>query len=154
MDVLNKIRRNVEPIVLGLGLNVWDILFEKEGKNKFLRVYIFKTDGLFVTLDDCEKVSLAVSKKLDEIDLIDERYFLEVSSVGTQRKLTQEKHFVNSIDKDVHVKLKKIYEGKRHLRGNLKAYEDGNIKIQTDDEVYTINLKDCLYVKLEDLKKI
>ena len=93
-------------------------------------------------------------KLYDEIDLIDERYFLEVSSVGTQRKLTQEKHFVNSIDKDVHVKLKKICEGKRHLRGNLKAYEDGNIKIQTDDEVYTINLKDCLYVKLEDLKKI
>ena len=154
MNVLNKIRESIEPIVFSLGLNVWDILFEKEGKNKFLRVYIFKNNGFFVTLDDCEKVSLEVSKKLDELDVIEERYFLEVSSVGTQRKLTQEKHFINSIGKDVHVKLKKIFAGKKHIRGNLKGYEDGKINLQTDDEVYNINLKDCLYVKLEDLKKI
>ena len=37
MNVLSKIRENVEPIVLDLGINVWDVLFEREGSNKFLR---------------------------------------------------------------------------------------------------------------------
>ena len=150
MNVLNKIRENLEPIVLDLGLDVWDILFENEGHNKFLRVYIFKNDGLVVTLDDCEKVSLKVSEKLDEIDLIEERYFLEVSSVGTQRKLTKDKHFLNSINKSVHIKFKRPFGGKKHLRGILKKFEDGKISLQTNDEIYNIPLKNCLYVKLND----
>ena len=45
MKVLKVIKENLEPIILRLGFNVWDILFEKEGSSKFLRVYIFKNDG-------------------------------------------------------------------------------------------------------------
>lgn len=148
MNVLSKIRENVEPIVSDLGINVWDVLFEREGSNKFLRVYIFKGDGVAITLDDCEKVSLYVSKKLDEMDIIDERYFLEVSSVGVERKLTKEKHFLNSIGNKVHIKFKKSFGGKKHLKGILKDFGDGIIKLETSDEIFNIPFKNCLYVKL------
>lgn len=153
MSVLNKIRENVEPIVLNLGINVWDVLFEKEGTNKFLRVYIFKGDGVAITLDDCEKVSLKVSEKLDEMDIIEEKYFLEVSSVGTERKLTKEKHFLNSIGKNVHIKFKKSYGGKKHLKGILKDFENSTIKLETSDEIFSIPFKNCLYVKLDEKKE-
>ena len=149
MSVLNTIRKTVEPVVLNLGYNIWDILFEKEGGSKFLRVYIFKDDGVNITLDDCELVSNKVSKKLDEIDVVNERYYLEVSSVGVDRKLAKEKHFINSIGKNVYLKFKKTFEGRKNLKGVLKEFKEGNIKIQTKDEVFCIPTKNCSYIKLD-----
>lgn len=153
MNVMNVVRKNLEPIILGFKINVWDILFEKEGDNKFLRVYIFKNNGVKITLDDCEMVSNAVSKKLDEIDVIKERYYLEVSSIGTERKLTKENHFLSSIGETVHIKFKKPYGGKRHLKGILKNYKDGEIEIETEDELFSFSVKQCLYVKINELEK-
>ena len=83
------------------------------------------------------------------MDIIEEKYFLEVSSVGLERKLTKEKHFLNSIDKKVHIKFKKSFGGKKHLKGILKGFEDGIIKLETSDEIFNIPFKNCLYVKLD-----
>ena len=150
MKVLKVIKENLEPIILRLGFNVWDILFEKEGSSKFLRVYIFKNDGSNITLDDCELVSNELSKKLDELDIVQERYYLEVSSVGLERKLIKEKHFLNSVGSSIHLKFKKSFEGKKNLKGILKGLKDGKIMVETKDEIYYIPIKNCSYVKLED----
>ena len=50
------------------------------GRGKLLRLYIDKPGG--VTLDDCERVSHAVSAVLDAEDPIPGHYTLEVSSPG------------------------------------------------------------------------
>ncbi len=149
MSILNVVRENLEPIILNMGLNVWDIQFEKEGTSKFLRVYIFKKNGDSVTLDDCEMVSYEVSKKLDEIDVVKEKYFLEVSSIGIDRKLAKEIHFKNSIGRHVNIKFKKTFEGKKHLKGILKSFKDGEIELQTMDEIFNIPIKNCSFVKLD-----
>ena len=153
-DVLETIRKNIEPIILELGLNVWDVSFEKEGKNNFLRVYIFKISGESITLDDCELVSANISQVLDKLDLIENRYYLEVSSVGLNRKLVKENHFLNSIGKKVFLKFKKTFEGKKNLKGILKEFKNGKLTLETKDEMFYVELKNCLYVKLEDELKM
>ena len=40
-----------EPIAKDLGLTLWDVRFEKEGANWYLRVFIDKDGG--VSIDDC-----------------------------------------------------------------------------------------------------
>ena len=153
-DALETIRKNIEPIILELGLNVWDVSFEKEGKNNFLRVYIFKISGESITLDDCELVSANISQVLDKLDLIENRYYLEVSSVGLNRKLVKENHFLNSIGKKVFLKFKKTFEGKKNLKGILKEFKNGKLTLETKDEMFYVELKNCLYVKLEDELKM
>lgn len=150
MNLLENLRSNLEPIILSFGVNVWDIVFEKEGKNKFLRIYIFKSSGAGITLYDCEMVSKAVSKKLDDIDIIENRYYLEVSSVGVGRKLTKEEHFLNSIGSNVYIKFKRSFTEFKSLKGVLRGYELDKIKIENRGEIFEFLLENCSYVKLDD----
>lgn len=66
-------------------LELFNVEFVKEGRERFLRVYIDKPerpDGEdeYVDIEECEKVSRFLSDRLDEEDPIAENYMLEVSS--------------------------------------------------------------------------
>ena len=100
-------------------------------------------------------VSKKVSKMLDEIDLIKSRYYLEVSSIGLNRKLVKENHFLNSIGKNIFLKFKKTFDGKKNLKGILKGFKNGKLTLETKDELFYVDLKSCLYVKLlDELKNV
>ena len=85
-------------------LYLWDCEFVKEGRDWFLRVYIDRTDGEYVSTDDCEKVSEFISKEMDERDPIEQNYYLEVSSPGMDRELIKPEHFRACIGQEVEVK--------------------------------------------------
>ena len=71
-------------------LELYNVEFVKEGKDRFLRVYIDKAQDAedeYVDTDDCELVSRYLSEKLDEEDPIEDNYYLEVSSPGLERTL-------------------------------------------------------------------
>ena len=93
----------LEPILSECQFELVDIDYEKEAGDWYLRVYIDKPGG--ITIDDCEKVSRALSDKLDEADFIDEAYILEVSSPGLTRPLKKEKDFERNIGKPVEMKF-------------------------------------------------
>ena len=70
------------------GLELYNVEFVKEGRDWFLRVYIDKlspSEEEYVSTDDCEKVSRFLSDQLDRLDLIEQNYYLEVSSPGMDR---------------------------------------------------------------------
>ena len=62
--VWRKYRQRVEalvrPTVEGMGLRLWDVVFEKEGPDWYLRVLIDKTDGTTMDTDTCADVSHAL----------------------------------------------------------------------------------------------
>lgn len=78
--VLSDVVKLAEEIREDLDLILVDTQFVKEHGRRILRFIINKEGG--VTLSDCEAFSRAVSVRLDEEDIIEERYFLEVSSPG------------------------------------------------------------------------
>ena len=59
----------VRPVVEGMDLRLWDVRFEKEGPDWFLRVLIDRDEPL--DTDTCEAVSRAIDPLLDEADPID-----------------------------------------------------------------------------------
>ena len=75
------------PILENFGVELYDIDFEKEGSDWYLRVYIDKEGG--VNIDDCEKVSREFNTVLDSEDYIEETYIFEVSSPKSH---PQERH--------------------------------------------------------------
>ena len=82
----------VRPITDELGLDLWDVRFEKEGSIWYLRVFLDKEEG--VNIDDCENVSRRLSPILDEVDPIAQSYTLEVSSPGIGRDLRRHIHIL------------------------------------------------------------
>ena len=83
------------PITEEYDLEIYDVEYVKEGSDWYLRAYIDKEGG--VTIEDCEKVSRAVSEVMDKEDFIPDAYILEVSSPGLGRALKKDKHLAKSI---------------------------------------------------------
>jgi ribosome maturation factor RimP len=131
----------VTPIVDENNLKLWDVCYEKEGSDYYLRVYVDKEDG--VTIDDCVTVSRALELKLDEADKIKDAYILEVSSPGLTRPLKRENDFKNSIGRLVDIKFYKPQEigseKTKEYTGVLEAYSDTDITV-SDDEAHEIKL--------------
>lgn len=149
MKVTDVVYDLARPLAESMNLAIWNVCLEKEGKNLFLRVYIDKENG-FVDLDDCAVMSKEISKKLDEIDPIDRSYFLEVLSVGVNRRLLRPEHFEKLNGRLVSLKLFKSFEGKKKFVGILRGFADSKIKLETDDEVIEVLFSNCASVKLKD----
>ena len=76
--MVEKIRKAIEPLIEENNYRVDEVEYVKEGSQNFLRVIIDK-DGI-IDVEDCVKVFRLIDPVLDEIDLIDESYILDVCS--------------------------------------------------------------------------
>lgn len=137
----------VRPITDELGLDLWDVRFEKEGSTWYLRIFLDKEEG--VNIDDCENVSRRLSPILDATDPIVQSYTLEVSSPGIGRDLRRPEHFEAFLGADIHVRLIRPIEGERDFVGQLVSYEDGDITLLLDDDLeMTVGMDETAFVRL------
>lgn len=98
-NIEEKVETLITETINNLGYELYDVVYEKEAQDYYLRIFIDKLDG--ISLNDCEKVNDAISDMLDEADYIKEQYFLEVSSPGVERVLRKEKHLQASLGKEI-----------------------------------------------------
>ena len=135
------------PLLEELGLKLWDIKYEKEGSSWFLRYFIDKDGG--VTIEDCENFSRRVDKILDEVDPIDQSYYLEVSSPGIERELRKREHFEACLGERITVKTIRPIEGRQEFVGKLLGEGDGKITIQPEgEEPMELERNQVAYVRL------
>ena len=139
-----KIFEELEPIINGLNISLYDVIYEKEGKDFYLRIFIEKDGG--VDISDCENVNNAINDILDEKDFIKGHYYLEVSSAGLEKILRLDKHFENNIGNKIQISLYKPINNSKNVIGILKDYDDEKIVIGAD-EILEINKKDISLIK-------
>ncbi|MCY8565011.1 ribosome maturation factor RimP [Bacillus sonorensis] len=125
--VIDTVSEMVQPILDNLQLELVDIEFVKEGQNWFLRVFIDSDDG--VDIEECAKVSEALSEKLDEADPIKQNYFLEVSSPGAERPLKKEADFRKALGKNVYIKTYEPIEDNKEFEGTLSAFDGETVEV-------------------------
>lgn len=135
----------LEPILSECQFELVDIDYEKEAGDWYLRIYIDKLGG--ITIDDCEKVSRALSDRLDEEDFINEAYVLEVSSPGLTRPLKKEKDFERNIGKPVEMKFFRSVGGRKELTAELKAYDRDSITVCADGADLVIERKNLSMIR-------
>ena len=134
-----ELAKLLEPTVERLGFELADLEVRLGSKGGMVRVFIDKPDG--IDLEDCEKVSLAVSALLDVEDPVPGNYNLEVSSPGLDRKLTKVEHFQRFEGQTVKVQMRFPIEGRRRFRGTLVSSDDENIVVEVDGESHSLPLK-------------
>ena len=163
-----KIENLLKPIIENLGYELYDVIYEKEAKDYYLRIFIDKPEG--ISLEDCEKVNDAISDLLDEANYIKEQYFLEVSSPGVERLLRKEKHLKQSIGKEITVNLfkpinmeeneneenqnnkkqkKKKEKMQKQIDGILKDFSKEQITLNVENKELIINTKNIANMKLK-----
>lgn len=144
-NIETKVQNLLEDIINNLGYELYDVVYEKEGKDYYLRIFIDKDEG--ISINDCETVNNAINDVLDEEDLIKEQYFLEVSSPGIERTLRKEKHFIKQIGNEISLKLYKPIDKQKELRGLLEEYNNNEITINVNNKSLKVNLKDIAIAK-------
>jgi len=134
----------ITPVVEDSGVELYDIEFVKEGGSRILRLFIDKEGG--VDLNDCERVSRAVSAVLDEHDPIETAYRLQVGSPGIERRIVKPSHFRRYVGHKVLVKLfaphspqdpdaaESVTTGRKKFTGVLSEYDDtGKVTLKDED---------------------
>ena len=139
----------VRPTVEGFGLRLWDVRFEKEGPDWFLRVLIDRDEPL--DTDTCEAVSRAIDPLLDEADPIEQSYYLEVGSPGLGRKLTRPEHYEAVKGQKISVKLFRANEyGTKEFSGILTGREGNTITVETENGTVNFEASAASTVRLCD----
>lgn len=98
-NIENKVEALITKTIEGLGYELYDVIYEKEAQDYYLRIFIDTPEG--ISIEDCEKVNDAITDMLDEADYIKEQYFLEISSPGIERLLRKDKHLQANIGKEI-----------------------------------------------------
>lgn len=98
-NIEEKVESLISKTIEDLGYELYDVIYEKEAQDYYLRVFIDTPTG--ISLEDCEKVNDGINDILDEANYIKDQYFLEVSSPGVERVLRKEKHLQANIGKEI-----------------------------------------------------
>lgn len=129
-SIKETVREAILPTVTELGYRIWDVTYQKIGADYHLEITIDSDDG--INIDDCEKVHRAVDPILDEIDPIEDFYYLEVSSPGVERELKSDEHIELSIGQRVLCKLFTAKDGRKSITGILAAQDKESVTVDED----------------------
>jgi ribosome maturation factor RimP len=131
----------VTPAIEGLGFELVRIRL-MSGRTPTLQIMADRPDGGIV-VEDCAKISTAVSAILDVEDPIAENYTLEVSSPGIDRPLTRLKDFDMWEGYEARLETTELIDGRRRFKGNLAGTEGDEVLIEIEEggETVTIGLQ-------------
>ena len=131
----------VAPVVEDMGLELVRLRMQG-GKTATLQIMADKADG-GIEVDDCARLSEALSATLDVEDPIAEEYVLEVSSPGIDRPLTRLKDFDVWEGHEARIETTELIDGQRRFKGQLMGTEGDEvlISIERGAEEVTIGLQ-------------
>lgn len=125
-SIVDKVAGVVEPAIEAEGYLLVDLEFIGGSSGGTLRFFIDKPEG-GVSLDDCEQVSRLVSPLLDVENIIESRYFLEVSSPGINRRIRKKNDFEKYVGAKVKIHLRSPQEGRKKITGTIEGVENGDV---------------------------
>ncbi len=100
----DRLRELLEPLATAAGLDLEEITVTPAGKRRVLSVVVDSDEG--VQLDAVAALSRRVSEALDASDAMGgAAYVLEVTSPGTDRPLTEPRHFVRNTGRLIKAQL-------------------------------------------------
>ncbi|NUB45421.1 ribosome maturation factor RimP [Fertoebacter nigrum] len=128
----------VTPAIEGLGFELVRIRL-MGGKLRTLQIMADRPEGGII-VEDCAKISTAVSAVLDVEDPIEENYTLEVSSPGIDRPLTRLKDFDVWADYEARLETTELIDGRRRFKGFLRGTEGNEVLIEIEDGADTLTI--------------
>jgi ribosome maturation factor RimP len=150
-DIGAKVTEMLMPFLSENGLDIYKVEYKKEGPSWVLRVCLDKpadAESEYVSIDECEKVTVWLSEELDKNDIISRSYNLEVSSAGLDRELIKDSDYVRFAGRPVEVKTFEQINGSKSHEGVLLGKENGIVTIDSGagelavpaDKIAKINL--------------
>lgn len=140
MDVIDKITHIIEPALSDMGYELVRLLFQGADTNKTLQIMAERLDRQDMTVEDCEKISRAVSALLDVEDPIAGRYMLEVTSPGIDRPLVKIEDYERFKNNEMKLETLLPIEGRKRFKGKLLGIDEAKENVRIHFEGNEINI--------------
>ena len=136
MSLETKVYELIKKPIKALGYTEVYVSYVREQGTNVLRVSIDRDD--VISLDDIIKVNDIISPILDEADLIQSEYMLDVTSLGAEKPIDVSR-LEKYVGKYVNVHLSNPYKGANILEGDLTSVNDDKVVISYREKTRLIN---------------
>ena len=123
----------LDPVAEAAGYEIVRLRLMGGDHARRLQIMAETPDGE-MNVEDCARLSRAVSEVMDAADPISGEYVLEVSSPGIDRPLTRLEDFEAFEGYEARLELDRLAEGRKRFRGVLAGVEDGQVAIDLEGE--------------------
>jgi ribosome maturation factor RimP len=124
----------VDPVAETLGLEIVRVRLMGGTLRRRLQIMAERPADNDISVEECARLSRAVSEVLDAADPIAGEYLLEVSSPGVDRPLTRLKDFDIFEGLEARLETDRMIEGRKRFKGLLAGTDEENIAIDLDGE--------------------
>ena len=131
-----KLLELLDPVAEAAGYEIVRLRLMGGEHARRLQIMAETPDGEMV-VEDCARLSRAISEVMDAADPIAGEYTLEVSSPGVDRPLTRLKDFETFEGHEARLELDRMAEGRKRFRGVLAGVEGDNVGIDLEGEEAT-----------------
>ena len=137
-QILLEIEKTIASYLGEMNLELADLEYVPEGGYNYLRIYIERVDGV-TSIEDC----VSFSEKIDPLieDFIKDKFFLEVSTPGIERRLRKEKDFLRFKGKKIRLALKSKVNDKKVLTGDLVDFISNEVVVDVEGTLINIPLE-------------
>jgi len=124
----------IEPVAETLGLAVVRVRLMGGTQRRRLQIMAERPADHDISVEECARLSRAVSEVFDAADPIAGEYLLEVSSPGIDRPLTRLEDFDTFEGFEARLETDRMVEGRKRFKGVLAGVEDENVLIDLEGE--------------------
>ena len=137
-EILLEIEKTIASYLDEMNLELADLEYVPEGGYNYLRIYIERVDGV-TSIEDC----VSFSEKIDPLieDFIKDKFFLEVSTPGIERRLRKGKDFLRFKGKKIRLALKSKINDKKVLTGDLVDFISNEVVVDVEGTLINIPLE-------------
>ena len=121
-----------------------EVLSRGTERNRVIEIFIDGEDNL--SADDCARISREINKVIEEKELLDSAYRLDVSTPGVDRPLKYLKQYKKHINRKFEVRYKSS-DNKKSITGKLVKIEDDNLYFYSSRE-QVIKFEDIIKAKV------
>ncbi|MFH1640417.1 MAG: ribosome maturation factor RimP [Candidatus Omnitrophota bacterium] len=138
-EIISELKDIIGEYLRVQGLDLVDLIYRYEGRGLFLRILTDRPQG-GINLAECARLNNEISRILDEKDILQGRYILEVSSPGIDRPLKTKSDFERCMNRKARFFLSEPVNGKIELEGVIAKAEDDSVYIDIEGESVDIPL--------------
>ena len=132
MEKAEKLEKLFEPVFQECGVRLYEIKWVHT-PDTTLQVSIEKADGS-MDLETCSEVSEKLSQILDNCDMAESSYTLEVCSPGAEREIRDLSELKNLKGTYIFARFKEPLSGLIETAGTIAEADDSQITIQYKDK--------------------
>lgn len=147
MSLTEQIEQMIGPSIEALGYEVVRVSLAGSIR-KVLQIMAEPKDGRVMSVEDCARVSRAISAILDVEDPISGAYSLEVSSPGIDRPLTRPKDYDRYAGHEAKIETLEPIEGRKRFKGTLKGVTGAAVKLDSEGAEIALPLNQIAKAKL------